>query len=301
MREIILKLQEHFGLDEKHSLILNVLIDNNKISAKDICKETSIAVGRIYDYLNFLIDSGLIKRSLKRPYVYYIDNLNESIINYTKTKLDTMLDSQYDLIESMSKTSPEHFDRFTSSKKFTQIHLSMISEAKKTMKYISLHTACPYVLYPEDKDNFIKLRKAIVESRPTITYFDPMVTILIYKTYFTALNQGKEFIIIMEKKSFYDHLLVIKKLGVVFFNYWKKSIIEQFNKYSIKLYIIDEYLPFQIDINEKRVNVSFRHFEIINGIVIYGENITGLYNQVFEQHINRSKDVLPIIKKLKFN
>jgi sugar-specific transcriptional regulator TrmB len=300
MDALILKLKQSFGLDDRHADILDALNKAENLDAKQICRQTGIALGRIYDYLNFLLENKLIIRSSRRPYTYSIGNIQESIIDYTKGKIDNMLESQYDLIEMMGKSVPEHFDRITSSRKFTQIHISMITEAKKVIKYICLHTAFPYVLYPMDKNMFIKMRKAVVESRPTITSFDPMVTVLVYKTYLEAFESGKEFLVILEKKSFESHIDVIRKLGENFFRYWKSKVLEQLKRYNIKAYLIDEYLPFQIDINEKRVNVSFRHFEIINGVVIYGKDIIDLYNQVFEQHLQRAKEVLPIIKKLKF-
>jgi len=300
MNQILAKLKEDYGLDDRHIAVIDALTIHGKMDAKKICDVTSITPGRIYNYLNFLIGNKLIIRTGKRPFEYEATEINEHILEFTKNKIDALLESQYQLVELMGKNVTEHFDRITSSIKFTQTHLSMISETKKAIKYISLHTAFPYVLYPFDKDAFIKLRKAVVQSRPTITSYDPMMTLLVRKTYLDALDAGKEMIVIFEKMSWEYHLKVIKSFGRTFFNFWKKSLLKQFADYKIKAYFIDEYLPMQIDINERRVNLSFRHYDIINGIVISGRDITDLYNQVFDQHLSRSKDILPILSRVKY-
>ena len=69
---------------------------------------------------------------------------------------------------------------------------------------------------------------------------------------------------------------------------------------NLKIYVIDEYTPFQIDLNEYKVNISFRHEKIINGIIIRGKEITELYSKVFEQHKLRAKNILPILQKANY-
>jgi predicted transcriptional regulator len=141
------------------------------------------------------------------------------------------------------------------------------------------------------------MRRAVVNSRPTITFFDTNIALLVYKTYKESLEKGKEMNVIFEKNSFDYHIKVIKKLGRRFAADWKKSVLDQFEHYNIKAYVIDEYLPMQMDINERRVNLSLRHHDIINGIVIQGSDIVELYNKVFNQHLKRARSVIPLIKE----
>ena len=292
------KLKENFNLDEKHVLILEILHTNDGFNAKQICEKTQIPLGRIYDYLNYLLKNKLIQRSHKKPFLYSIADLNENVIGFMKKRVDNLVGAQSEIMDMMKKSELGYFERITSTKKFTHVHLSMISETKKAFNSISLHTSFPYMLYPYKRDMFLKLRKSIAGSRPTITFFDPQVALLVYKTYLEAFEKGKEFNLIFEKKSFDFHVKIIKKLGKSYFNEWKKTVIEQFKKYNIRGFVIDEYLPLQMDVNEKRVNIILRHHSIINGIVIYGRDITELYNQIFMQHKLRAKDVLPLIKNL---
>jgi adenylate cyclase, class 2 len=296
MKSLLYRLGEYFDLNNNHIKILESLLYEN-LDAKKICDKTKIPQGRIYDYLNYLIKNRLIEKSLKKPHIYSVKNLNETILMFMKTRIDDMISAQSEIMELMEGSEQYYFERIKDSKKFTQTHLSMISETKKRLNYISLHTSFPYTLYPFDKDMFIKLRKAIVDSRPTITAFDLNSAIISFNTYKEFLESGKEMNVIFEKRSFENHINVIKKLGDAFFNRWKKMILEQFQKYNIRVYVIDEYLPMQIDINEKRVNLSLRHHDLINGISISGQGITELYNTIFEQRLKRSEDVVPLIKR----
>ena len=263
MEELLRKLKENFGLDDKHIFILKIL-SNENLNAKQICHKAKIPQGRIYDYLNFLIENNLVERTHKKPFKYSVGDLNEKVMGFMKRKVDNLVEAQSDVIDIMSGAAMNYFERITDSKKFTQVHLSMITEAKKTFNYISLHTSFPYVMYPFERDSFVKLRQAIVKNRPTITSFDPNVALLIRKTYLEAFEKGKDITVVFEKKSFDFHVKVIKKLGKKFLDEWKKSISEQFEKYNLKAFVLDEYLPMQIDVNERKVNNSLRHHNIIN-------------------------------------
>ncbi|MBW2963578.1 helix-turn-helix domain-containing protein [Candidatus Woesearchaeota archaeon] len=301
MEQIFKKLQNHFNLNSKHILILGSL-QHESLDAKQICAKTNIPQGRIYYYLNYLVEKQLVEKTTKKPFLYSFSNVNQNIIGFMKQRIDKMLQAQGEVMDMMKGPSLDHFERITDTKKFTETHLNMISESKEFFNYVSLHTSFPYVLYSfNDLNNFIKMREAIAKSRPTITFFDTQIAILVYKTYLAALEKGIKMRVVFEKQSFDYHIKVIKKkLGKKFFEKWKKEVLEQFDKYNIQAYVLEEYLPIQIDINERRVNLVLRHLGIINGMVIGSHEITDLYTKIFAQTCQRAKNVLPLIKKLNF-
>ncbi|MFT4303996.1 MAG: helix-turn-helix domain-containing protein [Candidatus Woesearchaeota archaeon] len=298
--QIIEKLQQNFGLDKRQALILKVLISNKEMSAKDLSKTTGITMGRLYEQLSILEEVKIIERIGRRPFKFRTINLDEKVIDFTQSKIRKMLKSQADILEIVNETKSTVFDRINDSKKFTYEHLNMISESKKTIKYISLHTSFPFLMYPMDINKFEQLRKIIVNKRMTITFYDHYITRMIFNTYYDALKEGKSFEVIFELSSLISHMEIIASQGEFFFKNWKKMVLDQIKLYNLKIYVIDEYTPFQIDINEYKVNISFRHEKIINGIIIRGREITELYSKVFEQHKLRAKNILPILQNANY-
>jgi len=298
MDKVFEKLKQNFGLRGKHILILEAIKDE-KLNAKQICDKTSIPQGRIYAYLNDLLENKIINRTPKKPYVYSISNLNKNVINFMKQKMDVMVEAQSEVMDMMKGPGIEQVEIVNNSKKFTEVHLRMITESK-VLKYISLHTSLPYVMYPFEFDDFIKLRRAVVKNRPTITFFDHNNATLIHKTYLDAFKKGKKMIVVFEKQSWENHLNVVRSLGREFFDRWKRQVLDNFEKYNIQVYIIDEYLPMQVDVNERRVNFSVRHLGIITGVVLLSNEVTKFYNQFFDQTCKRAKLLKPILIKAQF-
>lgn len=286
------KLKEKFGLNSKHVDILEALKDQ-KLDAKNICKKTGIMQGMIYNHLNFLIENKLIERSSKKPFTYSIVNLNMNVIGFMKNRIDEMLNAQLEVMDTMKGPGLDYFERINDSRRYTQMHLTMLSESKE-FNYVSIHGSFPYMMYPMDYENFMKIRKAIVKKRQTITSYDPKIAMLTFNSYKEAMEKGTKIIGVFEQRSFDFHVKIIKQMG--FFNDWRKIILNQFAKYNIKVYVANEYLPMQMDINEKRVSVSVRHFGIVNGIVLFNDEITRFYKQIFDENRKRAKDVVGLLK-----
>tara|TARA_B100000315_G_scaffold257467_1_gene306474 strand:- start:709 stop:1602 length:894 start_codon:yes stop_codon:yes gene_type:complete len=297
MEGVYRQLQDHFGLNTNHIQILETL-EHSNLEAKNLCEKTKIPRGRIYEYLNFLVEKGIIEKSKQRPYKYSITHLEQSIMSFTKHKIDSMVKIQSEIIDLMQEHS-EQVEMFKNNKQYTETHLAMLVEGK-SFKYTSPHLSFPYTLYPYDYELFVKLRKAIISSRPTTTFSGTDVIFLIYKTYLDAFKEGKVVTGILEKASFDRNIKIIKSLGKPFFDKWKKTVLEQFKKYGLKTYVLDEYIPHQIDINEKRATVALRFHGVTSGISMRSKDAVKFYDRVFEQNLKRAKDVVPMIKKLKY-
>ncbi|MBN1385437.1 hypothetical protein JW968_00490 [Candidatus Woesearchaeota archaeon] len=298
MDKLLEKLQENFALSDSQVVIIEVLRDKG-LDAKDVCAKTGIPKGRIYDYLNGLITSGLIEKSPKRPFLYSVGNLNKRIINFMKHNIDRMVIAQADIIDQMRGPGAEHIDIVNNSKQFTQMHLQMIVESN-SFRYMSLHQSFPYAFYPMDFKRFVKLRRAIVASRPTITHFDPQMTFLVHKTYNDALKRGKSIEAVLERSALDFHLDIIMKLGPKFFEHWKSSLLKNFERYKLKGFVLDDYIPMQIDVNDKRVNISLRHLGVTTGVVIVSKEVTKFYNTVISQNCNRAVDLRQAIENIEF-
>lgn len=72
--EIRRLLKENFKLRENHLLILEYLFEkkNEKVDAETLSKETGVPLGRIYEFLEDLVDYGFLGVQYTRPRYYYL-------------------------------------------------------------------------------------------------------------------------------------------------------------------------------------------------------------------------------------
>lgn len=291
-------LKQEFGIKDKEISILKAVV-NAKLTAKKICDATGIPQGRIYEHLNNLLSKGLIERSPKKPFIYFVANARQNVLLFMKDKIDGMVKAQSEVIEMMEKTGGEHIERIESGEGFTYTHLNMISSSKN-FTMIGVHGSFPYFLYPANFNDFMKLRNLISSKRTTISFTDPERTLYVYKTYKKAENEKRKVTVIFEAETFLSHMDMIKKgLGKPFLRKMIDDGINRIKSGAGNVYIINEHLPFQIDVNERSVGVSIKHKGLTNGLLIYSSDAVKMYSNVIEQHKKRAKSLLPILQKLR--
>ena len=183
-------LRKEFGIREKEISILRA-IEASKLSAKQICDATGIPKGRVYEHLNSLLEKGLIERSAKKPYSYFISDTRGNILVFMKERIDSMVKAQSEIIEMMEKAGGEHIEKIESSEKFTYTHLNMISSSND-FRMIGVHDSFPYFLYPASFNDFLRLRNLISSKRATISFTDPERILYVYKTYKKAAKEKRK-------------------------------------------------------------------------------------------------------------
>lgn len=289
-------LKKEFGLRDKHIIIIQKLNDK-KLSAYELCKETSIPQGRIYEYINELVSAGIIEKHGRKPAVYAISDLKKNLLWFTKHRIDGLIHSQSDMMSALHHGRQETVELIDSSMKFTHIHMRMIAESK-IFRGISVHRSFPYVLYPESVEDFLEVRKIITHARPTITHNTPELVLMVYRCYMDALKSGCRCELLFERESFDFHIKLLKRwLQPKRFNAIIGSIIGKLTKYNIRVGVIDEYSPMEIECNEKNVCMIINYVGVTNGILITSKDAVNFVGQMFDAKANRSKDVLPLLKK----
>lgn len=295
MKEVYDILKNDFGLTDKEISIIKVL-ESKPMNAIMICNKTNIPQGRIYDSLNRLIKECIIERSQKKPYIYEIKDFRENLIWFTKKNIDNKIKAQSYLMDQLKKEKGQNIEFIESVPMYTQNHLRMICESQ-LFKTISIHNSFPYILYPENFKDFMEMRKIVTGSRTTITQANPEIILLIYNSYMDALKSKKNIEVIFEKETFDNHLKLFKKsLSKSKYLEFMESILHKFETYNISVNIIDEYCPMQLDINEKMLCLTINYLGSTSGIVFNNKNVSNFFDKVFQDKLNRSKSVLPLIK-----
>ena len=201
-------LKRDFGLRDKHVMVLHAL-EQQEQKAEDLCKVTHIPQGRIYEYLNTLVESGLVSRSHKKPYLYSVPDFKKNVVWFTKQKIDGMVKAQDELLETLKQPS-SNVALINNSAMFSKTHCDIITKAR-IFRMIGIHHSLPFMLYPEELDEFKALRRVITSSRPTIVQSNGETTLLVYKTYMDAFKKGKSMSGIFEKDTFNRHMQLFER------------------------------------------------------------------------------------------
>jgi DNA-binding transcriptional regulator GbsR (MarR family) len=296
MQEIIRELATEFDLKGKHLLILDALYLED-LSAQQISKKTGIPMGRIYNFLNDLLSYGLVEKTSKKPALYSMKNPSEKITNFLKFKFDKLVEKEnkiFDLIEKKQKI--ESLEVVHSGDEFTFKQIQLLSECNE-IRTVVRHGSIPFPIYPSNSEEFQKVRSVIVENRATLAHTTHEMTFLIHKAHKDAYMKGKHFSAIIEKNALDFNLEIIKaKLGNKFLRKMIRDILQKIQKYGIDIYVIQEYVPMQIFITERKVMLSIIHLGITTGVIISSQDVVTLYRDFYDEMIQRSKPITQFIK-----
>ena len=93
MEKVLNELGKNFDLSGKELIIIEALTDK-KQNAAQLSKTTDIPLGRIYEYLNHLITIRIIEKSEKKPFIYFIENLDQNISEFLKFNFEQTVQKQ---------------------------------------------------------------------------------------------------------------------------------------------------------------------------------------------------------------
>ena len=288
-------LKRDFGLRDKHVMVLHAL-EQQEQKAEDLCKVTHIPQGRIYEYLNTLVESGLVSRSHKKPYLYSVPDFKKNVVWFTKQKIDGMVKAQDELLETLKQPS-SNVALINNSAMFSKTHCDIITKAR-IFRMIGIHHSLPFMLYPEELDEFKALRRVITSSRPTIVQSNGETTLLVYKTYMDAFKKGKSMSGIFEKDTFNRHMQLFERaFEKQQFLAMLDSMIAKIKKYHIDLFVLDEFSAMQIDFNEKEVCLSVNYAGVTSGFHIRSRELASFFNRVFLEKMKRAENVLQLLEE----
>jgi hypothetical protein len=297
MEVIYNSLRKEFGLKDNHIAIIKELETKN-LSAENVCRLTAIPTGRIYEYLNLLVEKGIVKKSAKRPFMYSIPDLKRSVVRFTQNRIDEMTRSQSEIMYQLRQVNSQAVDVVTNAMVFTQNHINMALEGS-VFKVMCIKGSFPYILYPRGFDDFVRIRGIVTKARTTISRAGQDMAHLIHKAYQETLDAGNRLIVILDRAAFDFHMkLFHDTLGKEEFVAMLNDVIEKLMLYDAKVYVVDEHNPLQMDVSEKRVCLSLRYLGVTTGITIESEEAVRFFSLAIEEKIKNAQDVLPMLKKI---
>ncbi|MFC1733890.1 helix-turn-helix domain-containing protein [candidate division KSB1 bacterium] len=292
------ELKTRCNLGEKQIMILKSL-RNSDMSAKKISSKTGIPLGRLYEYLNELLYDGLIEKKGKKPCVYSIDNMEDKVRNFMKKRFDKVVSDEKSILATLNRKEENDYTEITNSKEeFVYTQLKMLSACKK-LYTLTRYESIPFLIYPTNHSRFTRFRKAVMKARPTLASSSEGTSMLINKAYIDAYKNGKSLTAIVSKKSFDFHFELAKKeLGEDFLKEMVEDIKKKIKEHDIKIYLLDEFFPMQIFINEDTVYISIVHKGATYGNIIYSKEASQLYTNMYEGMLERCIPLESYLKKI---
>ncbi len=281
-------LKDRCGLNEKEISVLRSL-KNEDMTAKKISSKANIPLGRLYEHLNQLLEYGLIGKKGKKPCVYTIDGMEERIRIFMKNKFNKVIIDEAALLRTLKNGDDDNYIEITRTKEeFTYFQLKMLGSCKKLYTF-SRFGSMPFVIYPNNFEDFLKLRKEVSKARPTLAHSSPETSLMVNRAYIDAYKSGKTLISIMCKETFDFHInLARKSFGEEFTEKMIKDLKNNLKEYKIEVYLLDEMIPMQIFMNEDSVYLSMIHEGATFGSLIHSLDIRNMYKAMYEGMIERS-------------
>lgn len=291
-KEILNILKEKFDLKENHIKIIESLSEKNNLTADEICKVTKIPKGRIYEFLNELLSIKLILKDKSLPSKYFIKDLDNQIVDFLEYSFNDLMSKEMAVMEVLEeKTKPDQIKLIRTAQEYS-FHIMRLFKEGKHFKMIVRNKSAPPNIYPENEEDYVRLRQEIEGKRVTLTGGKGKLNLLLYKSYMSAWKE-KQFVYIMGKEGFdfffknYDSAFGSKKT-VEYMIKLKEDLKER----NTKVIVVDEYIPYSIYLSEKEMLLVLTHSGgELAGFVISNKHIIDVYHKLFEEMIKRGKDI----------
>ena len=292
---VLNELQQKYGLKENEIAILRFLIDSNRKSdAREISRRTKIPMGRIYDFLNELLTKRLIEKTDGVPARYFVGDFGQQIhefLNYQLKNMNMNYLALTSALENESTLSSASI-RILHSKDEFMLELIRQAEFSGRFKVLLLGLSVPFVLYPESKEDFVKMRNMAVVKTGALTGKTSRLHIILNEAFNKRHNRKQKTEFAMSEKTF-D--LFIKSLfenyGKNFVKRYLLGIKSKLANYDAHIRILKESFPYYISISEKSVIFATRSGDDTTSVVFESTDAVKLMTKLFDLFYNEGRDI----------
>jgi len=285
---LFVELKKRYGLKSQHIDILN-LLQHEDLAADEISRRTQIPLGRLYHFLNELLDYGLADKSGRKPFQYSMQPPQEKILLFMQRQFDAAVRSQSEIMGLLEqKGRVNHLEMIESSERFSYHMLQMLNEGKY-FKTITRQTSFPFSLYSHEKKDFLAIRESIGRRRQTLAYHTPEIASIMFNTITEFHRKRRPYLEIVCKEALDSHLAFIKEeFGEDMHRRILDGITNKIKNYNFNAFVLKEFTPMQIFITDKRVLFSLIHQGKTTGVVIRSSDVVHLYEHLFSSMLARA-------------
>lgn len=279
-KQVLEFLEKKFQLRQNDILILSIMTKEG-LTAEDICKKTNIPKGRIYDFLNDLLQKKLILKNTNSPAKYFIDNARMHINAFIRAENDDFIQRQRQLNSLVEELENPVMVTIESKIDYARWLVKALEEDNEVM-LICPHRAVPFALvYPEDEEEFIRVRQLINNNRSTLTGANE-ITRELFHAYSTIVDGKKPAKLLMWSEAVQWHLQQSRKILKSKYSTLVKQIQTKLKRPNIQARMIPNAFPYHLFVSDKRVITLLIFEDKISGLVIMDQKAVRMYRQLFE-------------------
>jgi len=301
--ELLSLLKSEYNLKSNHLKILKVL-ETKKLNAYEISAATKIPMGRIYSFLNEMVEKDLIlKDSTKQKAIFYIDNIERRLRSFVDLQATEILEKKARLIRTIENEKTNV--NIHVIKNPVEYYLERMKLDSITEKYDWVCTGIflPEIFYPGDARAGLRaVQRWFRKYEPLWSYSlsEEMINNLPLRNFNSLLEKGVKIRFLIEKEALVSYFKIYStELG-------KNKAIEKINELK---HLLNKYKNLQIRLtNDTDIdfglsggkvffNIFNKFFNLI--LVIEDKDSYNLYESLFERSFNRIKDnVLEILDEI---
>lgn len=288
IEKIFETLKKDFDFRDNEILILKALQEKD-MTADEICKKTGIPKGRIYEFLNMLVEKQIAKKIQEKPAFYTAKNLKQNVYDFMKYNFDLLTNTEAEIINAIEdEETSEKIEMITNTDEyFVKLRKAIVED--DDFKMIERRLSIPFFFYPKDEIKFMELRKSIAKKR-SISLKEENSQIF-KKFYNEAFRKGKKFKYITTQQAIKLFFKTLREL------YGKEVLINRINhilrgfkKYNVEVRVISDPITNFLMVSNQTIFMCLNIPDRIVGIKVKGKDIIKEYDKYF---YNIYKDAMP--------
>jgi hypothetical protein len=288
-------LKEDFGISDSSYLILRALSSNERLTANQISNKTEIPVSKIYHPINELISQKFLLKTYSRPTLYYLNDLNDSVIVFLRNKFNEYVSKESELSSCIEEKYRNLAGKISDAYDYV-FNTRKILNKGNSFKIITMDGVFPTLFYTPNIKNFIKIRSNEIKNRKTLMGCGDLV-----KEFHNSFweNYGKKrfsYIISRNTWQLYKmHILSLFKkdeLAKIIL-----SVKDSLKKFNISVRVTESNSPYCMFITENIM--MFTIFNIYtSGLMMNDKKIAEIYSKLFEDMWGDSKPIEPLLDEI---
>jgi len=292
------ELREYYNLKERHIEIIRAL-NEKELSADEISKKTGIPKGRIYDFLNEMLEIGLINKINTSPALFNTKNFNLCISSFLASKFNHLVQGHvklYNMLEGKQDIPSVNY--FIGGEAFIKEILALVTE-KTSVKVMCMKDRVPFFLYPADIKEFRKSRDIISKKRGLFTG-KGCASYNLYMEYFKFLERGSELRFMLDKGSFERHLQNLRKgIGPKAFKKFLSQLRNNLKNLNLHIDLVENPFYIHLFLSDKKIIMNIVSGNTNVGVTIESTDVVKVYEDLYESYLQKSIPIQDYLKTLR--
>jgi sugar-specific transcriptional regulator TrmB len=280
-------LKTDYGFRENHILILEAL-RRGDMTADSICKSTKIPKGRVYNFLNFLVDNKIITAGQGYPKLYSACPWQTRIKDFLQHHFSKTVEDEK-FMRGLIKGEEKDIISINSDEEFVW-HLRRVLLARK--KFNAVTFLLPHLLYTNDPRRFSRFSEHLIEDEFSLSP-NPVINFMIKDAFWEAYARNEEFIYIVDEEGLKDYLNTLNRL------FEKKEVAEILKgikecleKKMVSIFVTKVKNPYYMLVTECEVFLIVIAKRFVEGVLIKNKEIATVYKKMFAEQISKSENLL---------